>query len=128
MTPAPPVIIDLSDSDPESDDDNERRSMSSKRAREIEMEPARFIDLRQIQAGKHAEWRSQADARPSRRKFLGRKRSIDAQELEKRVGTRPQKKIQMAYKSIPKGLETGRPVQSKSALLSKFVPCLSLSV
>ena len=119
MTPAPPVIIDLSDSEPESDDDNGRRSVSSsKRARETEMEPARFIDLRRLQARKQAERRSQA----SGSRFLYRKQSPDVEELEKRMGRKPQKKTQVAYKSLPKD-PPRPPVQSKSALLFKFVPC-----
>ena len=117
--PAPPIIIDLSDSEPESDDDDGRRSISSKRARESEMEPARFIDLRRLQARKQADRRS----RESGSRFLHRKQSADVEELEKRMGRKPQKKTQVAYKSAPKPVETRPPVQSKTALLFKFVPC-----
>ena len=111
----------MSDSEPESDDDDGdgRRSVSSKRPRETEMEPAQFIDLRRLQARKQAERRSGG-------RFLHRKESPDVEELEKRTGRKPQKKTQVAYKSAPKETPPAetRPVQSKSALLFKSVSCL----
>lgn len=129
MTPAPagPEIIDLSDSEPVLptgwglyDDDS---SMLSKRTRENETEILRHIDLRV----------HQRHGRSSRNnlKFWRKQASSDTEELEKRMGSKPQKKIaiQVGFKSARKQQPreaTSRSVQSKSALLlrlASFLPC-----
>lgn len=129
MTPAPagPEIIDLSDSEPVLPtgwglyDDNS--SMLSKRTRQNETEILRHIDLRV----------HQRHGRSSRNnlKFWRKQASSDTEELEKRMGSKPQKKIaiQVGFKSARKQQPreaTSRSVQSKSALLlrlASFLPC-----
>ncbi len=125
MTPAPgvPEIIDLSDSEPVLPtgwglNDDEGLSMLSKRTRENETEILRHVDLRL----------HQRRSRSSRRnlKFWRKQAPSDADELEKRMGSKPQKKIasQVGYKSArkePPREGTSRSVQSKSALLFRLV-------
>ncbi|KAF8341915.1 hypothetical protein F5887DRAFT_975638 [Amanita rubescens] len=103
MTPAPglPEIIDLSDSEPVLPtgwglDDDDEFSMLSKRTRENETEILQHVDLRLHQRyGRSSR---------SNLKFCRKQAHSDADEVEKRIGSKPQKKIatQVGYKSARK--------------------------
>ncbi|KAK2465590.1 hypothetical protein APHAL10511_002482 [Amanita phalloides] len=88
----------------------------SKRAREEETHPGRFIDLRLLQAREHSQPRFQLRGGSSRNRFFHRKQALDSHELDRRMGAQPQKKLatQFATKSAP---PTSRHVHSKSTFL-----------